>query len=175
MESKRMTNNLRWTLKSRAERIKFKDQNDKLLEEKYALSEEIYNAYYGEYLPLMEQFPEVAFNKKNYSYLKGFDSINSLELKFKTYKKVFESSNIDIDDPSLEHFKPRVEDLTIKEAALNNIKNKYAAKVHILLLGLSTTKQLVELMPEAEAWLTENNNGCSDIPLADSVAELRSL
>ena len=176
MKSQRMTDKLRWKIRNHAEELKFKDQNNKLMEEKYNLSEEIYNAYYWKYLPIMEQLPDNAFKKKNYIYLRNSNEDRTiiLELRFKKDKKIFNSIDI-YDDPSIIPFRSKIEKLKIKEELLNKMEKEYLNKLYTFLENIKTTKQLIELMPEAETWLTENSNECSDIPLADIVAELRSL
>jgi hypothetical protein len=42
-----------------------------------------------------------------------------------------------------------------------------------VLKGITTTSKLLELMPEAAAWVPAAF-GCSDIPVVDKVAQFRS-
>ena len=168
MKSKRLTNNLKFSIRNQAAEAKFKEEEAKLLKEENALAEEVLAAFYPpEVMALVEALPEYLREKQNTIKVPG-----NMWLRFQTAKLLLGTNYWHAEPAVPEPLAKRVQAWEDKDTDLSDRRRMFSYELEKVLNEFTTTGKLVEMMPEAAAWIPADS-GCSDIPVADKVAEFR--
>jgi hypothetical protein len=167
MKSKRLTNDLKFNIRSRAAAAKFKREEAKLLKEETALAEEVLAVFYPpDVMMLVEALPEYLKERQG-----GVRA--GQRLRFQTVKLLLRTEFGQHPDKAVpEPLVARIQAWKEKDNDLSSRRQKFSYALEKVLDGFTTTGKLVEMMPEAAAWIPAES-GCSDIPVADKVAEFR--
>ena len=181
MKSLRLTKALIWSITQKAIKLKFGEQEKAARDREFALADKLYDACYGKYEKAMQALPKGAFENRTYVEVicsrphGGIVPTLSLSLALRKPKPRFPSYPVtsEVWDKEFAEIHKETSAMRRQTAELNREVTRYKTQVKAILTQMKTTKQLVELMPEAEEWLVESS--CSDIPLADAVAGLRKL
>lgn len=198
IKSKRLTNELKHTIKNRAVDWKFKEDQKKLDKLHSGLAEDIYSHFYSvELQEIIADLPEFMVNHSgnklsvgNNSAIKdlctcgGYDTdetwFNTIYFKFDNEEtKLLIGSNMD--KAALIKLKSSNKKLYNRMAKyvgaameLSHRQTDFRYKLTSLMDQVGSTKKLVELLPDAESWITEVY-GCNDLPAADEVAQLLDI
>ena len=178
MKSQRLTNNLIFSIRSRATQAKFGEERAALEREEAGLAEVVFEFFYpAEVQEAMAKIPEyLKYDRNRISVYTGSQSTNRrVYLRFSTPKRMWMSEFMGAPgNPAVpEGLESKLVAFANKESELERRASKFSSELHDVLKGISTTGKLLEMMPEAAAWVP-TASGCSDIPVADKVAQFRS-
>ena len=195
IKSKRLTNSLRHSIKNQAEDWKFKKDKEALKKLGTTLGDEVYNYFYSvEVQEMIKTLPEFMIrDSKTYLALSDDKSIREL-LESKNYKssqrwfssiyfQFSDGKNRDLlgtffDFEDLVKMKKENRKLWNKlvkfvteTVKLQDRRKSFKEKLTELMNQITTTKKLIELLPDAIHWMPEVYE-CNDLPAADQVAQL---
>lgn len=169
----RMTNDVRFTVRNRAASAKFKKEAATLLKEESKLAEELLAVYYPpEVMAQVAVLPD--YLKVTQTRVQAYEGSVQLSLTFESPKLPLNTrfciADVGISPP--DSLVRRAEAFKEKMRLLHLRRSSFANSLDKILKSVTTTKKLIELMPEAAAWIP-TVKGCSDVPVADKVAEFR--
>ena len=179
--------------------VKFKETQQNLKNTEIKLANDVYNLYYTKaQIVIMNQLPKKAFRKKPYisiSYQRlnkkkkkynasmiscfvNYDYCTDLRLSSDSKIKLPQFYNNDIDLQELSVSKKERGNLQKRfkkhhDDVIGFFKNKevFRSTFRQVLASVKTTKQLTDIYPDAINYL----NNCTDIPIADLVADLNKI
>ncbi len=192
MKSMTLNERVRSKILRKAVEVKFKKELDKKAKAKARLGKLLYNHFYP---PEAVQALELVANRVRVM-TTAYLLLGSAEIRYllgtddRRYRKMINlpldgeeegyviSHSLDVKDFERIPLNPKQQ----KEAAkiltdvcnLQDTVDRFSCGLEDLLKSVKTTKQLVELLPEAKAWLPPNE-GCTNIPSADKAAALRKM
>jgi hypothetical protein len=177
MKSQRLTNNLIFSIRSRATQAKFGEERAAREREEAALADVVFEFFYpAEVQEAMAKIPDyLKYERNRISVYTGGQSNRRVCLRFSVPKRMWKSEFMGAPgNPAVpEGLESKLVAFANKESELERRASKFSSELHDVLKGISTTGKLLEMMPEAAAWVP-TASGCSDIPVADKVAQFRS-
>ena len=189
MKSKRLTKELQHKIKNRAEDWKFKKDNEKLSKMYEGVGDEIYDFFYDDKLKkVINELPEFMVKELSSNYFNvtyhvarkiGFSNKwTNFYFKFSEPKRTF-NSHINADTILLIKVGDRklynkILKVIKLDCSLSERKEKFKLKLHFLMGQVTTTKKLIDVLPEAENWISEVT-ACNDLPQADVVAQMMDI
>jgi hypothetical protein len=171
--SRKLTNELCWKMRAQAANVKYAKEAQALKKTEAKLADELYKIRYEKYLTVMESLPKGAFSHDPSITVYGTDN-ERYSLIMSKPRITFYNCNLDTMRLVSKAVTKKLQAFEKKRRDLRTKMQKYEMEAYQLLRQAGTTKVLFELMPEAVKWLPEVTE-CTDIPIADTVAQLRKL
>jgi hypothetical protein len=192
MKSIKLNETNRQKIKYAATKLKFKKEDISLNKKEKKLGDKVYKLLYTPYLKKMNELPKDAFywsdriHIKNISLhpsAKNYQKENEIYLIMNEQQKQF-YHNRTFGDICI-HGLPAAVVQGIKVSVAHYLKmrkdhkgrkTQFHYRVRNLLYQVNTTKQLIELLPEAEVWVKEAlHKECTDLPAADIAAQISNM
>lgn len=197
MKSRRLTKELQYKIKARAEDWKFEKEQELLKVSKTKLADDLFVHFYPDKVQaMMAKLPDFMIQHDDAT---GFFVTNSACLacvkivKFEV-NRWYQSTHLyftdetkrkmlgrSIDTDDLENLKKsnyRLYGRFVKVVAhvvmLSTRKEKFRTKLQYLMDQVTTTKKLIDVLPEAQEWMPEVFE-CNNLPAADTVAGLLNI
>ena len=198
-KSQKLTHALRSSILYTAMSVKFKKTQQKLKDTEIKLANDVYNLYYTKtQIGIMNQLPKRAFKKRSsvsISYQKldknkkkhnisiiscftDYDYYTDLRLSKdnKTKLPQFHNNNIDLQELCISkkekgNLQKRCKKHHDDVNDLFKNKDTFKSTFRQVLASVTTTKKLIDIYPDAINYL----NNCTDIPIADLVADLNKI
>lgn len=199
IKSARITKELAYKIKNRALAWKFDAEFAKLEKQGSVLADEVYAVLYSPAtLEALKSFPEsfliqrtsinqyssfkeaLAGEGDQYSYTYAGLPLNFVDAKGEPVNRVY-LRQADLGEEDIPWFKENHKNLYKRLVRFALKINKYyrresafTAEVKSLLASVNTTKKLLDVLPEAEAWIPEVFQ-CNDLPAADKAASILNI
>lgn len=182
MRSRQMTRALRESIVNRALHLKFGNRHKELKDLEVYIADAVYQYLYKEDVLSIAQALAVTLQEQTglsqpalpCVFLRHGNSAAATQLPLRDFRpQISETCSISTNDLPplvLADFEYWLE----ATKSLSGARQVLRWELERLLMSVNSTKQLLELMPEAEAWLPTTRK-CTNVPAADLAVKLREM